>query len=169
MNHRRITAVPSLAQLIRCDKAAWARLSSVISDVRQAADGSYPLGLDEIRPARCPVCCPSCQATAIVEFRSLETTTVSADLFAEQPSSEGQGRQGQSEREEGWKVPQELRGKWHKTLGGGPICFAFNCKSGCSDTTVTPGGRCAKRFHVCAGPGCQGAHSLQQHHAAGGA
>lgn len=66
-------------------------------------------------------------------------------------------------------VPQELRGKWHKTPTGDRICFAFNCKSGCSDAIVKPGERCAKGFHVCAKPRCQKAHSLEQHHAAGGA
>ena len=29
-------------------------------------------------------------------------------------------------------VPQELRGKWYKMANGDPICFGFNCKSGCN-------------------------------------
>lgn len=35
---------PSLAQILQCDKAAWSRLSSMTTELRQRADGSYPLG-----------------------------------------------------------------------------------------------------------------------------
>ena len=36
---------PTLAQLIQCDKAAFGGLSSTLQNIRQAADGSYPLGI----------------------------------------------------------------------------------------------------------------------------
>ena len=35
---------PSIAQLLQCDKAAFARLASTIQDIRQTAAGAYPLG-----------------------------------------------------------------------------------------------------------------------------
>ena len=35
---------PSLAQVLQCDKAAWSRLSTIVADVRQQADGTFPLG-----------------------------------------------------------------------------------------------------------------------------
>ena len=58
---------------------------------------------------------------------------------------------------------QDLRGKWHKTSSGDPIRFGYNCKSGCSDKGVKPGGCCPKGYHVCAEPRCGESHSLQQH------
>eukprot|EP00435_Cladocopium_sp_Y103_P060549 s295_g22.t1 len=35
---------PSLTQLLQCDKAAFSRLASTLSSIRQRDDGSYPLG-----------------------------------------------------------------------------------------------------------------------------
>lgn len=35
---------PSLAQVLQCDRAAWSRLATTVGDVKQQADGSYPLG-----------------------------------------------------------------------------------------------------------------------------
>ncbi len=35
---------PSLAQLLQCDKAAWSRLSTLTVELRQRADGTYPMG-----------------------------------------------------------------------------------------------------------------------------
>lgn len=34
----------TLSQVLQCDRAAWSRLSSTVASVRQAADGTYPLG-----------------------------------------------------------------------------------------------------------------------------
>ncbi len=34
----------SLSQVLQCDRAAWSRLSSTVANVRQALDGTYPLG-----------------------------------------------------------------------------------------------------------------------------
>lgn len=36
---------PSLAQVLQCDKGAWNRLSSTVVELRQQADGTYPLGV----------------------------------------------------------------------------------------------------------------------------
>ena len=60
-------------------------------------------------------------------------------------------------------VPQELRGKWHRTAGGDPICFRSNCRSGCPEKGIKPGQKCSKGLHICAAPRCGGEHSLQQH------
>ena len=38
-------ARPSLAQVLQCDKAAWSRLTTTVTDVRQTAAGQYPLGV----------------------------------------------------------------------------------------------------------------------------
>ena len=35
---------PSLAQLIQCDEAAFSRLATTLTSIRQRDDGSYPLG-----------------------------------------------------------------------------------------------------------------------------
>ena len=63
-------AKPSLHQIMLCDKAAFTRLESSISSVRQAQDGSFPLGLrllelrnDPTIAAPCSLSTASCATT----------------------------------------------------------------------------------------------------------
>ena len=58
-------------------------------------------------------------------------------------------------------MPAELVGKAWKTTAGKPICFGYNMTSGCGQAEA--GGQCPKGLHVCAVPGCFGAHSAHQH------
>ena len=161
---------PSLAQLLQCDKAAWSRLHSVVTDIRQAADGTYPLGLALLNMRQDPHI-----ALYVAPVAKAQTSTSSSTWRAhpyqsspQQPQGKSKGKGKGKKQSKGPATPQELRGKWHKTPAGDAICFAYNCKSGCSDTSTQPGGRCPRGLHVCAEPRCQKPHSLQQHHAAGG-
>ena len=81
--------------------------------------------------------------------------------YNSRPKGFGKGKKGGGKSSP--PVPQELRGKWHKSSSGEPICFGFNCRSGCPEKNVKPGQRCSKGLHICAEPKCGGEHSLQQH------
>ena len=138
---------PSLSQLLQCDKAAFGRLSSTLQDIRQTATGHYPLG------------------AALLALRFdphvtlyLSPLAKSAGPVQTNPKGKGKGKGKRSSP----PVPQELRGKYFKLPSGEPICFGFNCKSGCN-SKVKAGDKCAKGWHVCAEPHCQKNHALHQH------
>lgn len=161
---------PTLAQLLQCDRAAFSRLASTLSSVRQHEDGSYPLGLALLELRSDPI--------ITLHLAPLPKTGQSSGPAAHQPGQwrsqpygnqaasgkgKGGGSKGKAKGKPGPPVPQELRGKWHKTATGDPICFGYNCKSGCPEKGVKPGARCSKCFHICAEPRCGAEHSLQQH------
>ena len=152
---------PTLSQLMQCDKAAFGRLSSTLQNIRQAADGSYPLG------------------EALLNLRTDPNITLFLAPMAKGPSppnpggagvrsnpydggGHGKGKGKGKGKRSSPPVPQELRGKWYKMPNGDPICFGFNCRTGCS-SKVKAGEKCARGWHVCAEPKCQKNHSLAQH------
>ena len=57
-------------------------------------------------------------------------------------------------------MPKELRGKYHRTSAGEPLCFGYNTSQGCPHTDIKPGQRCPKGWHLCMEPKCQQAHGL---------
>ena len=152
---------PSLAQILQCDRAAWSRLSSVLGDLRQRADGTYPLGeaLLNLRPD------PNIALFLMPVAKAANIPTGSGGHDQRpgpygNPKGSGGGDKGPGKgKGKGKKrsppVPAELRGKWFKTSSGEPLCYGFNCASGCS-SKVPAGERCSKGWHLCA-------HSLQQH------
>ena len=152
---------PTPSQLMQCDKAAFGRLSSTLQSIRQAADGSYPLG------------------EALLNLRNDPNITLFLAPMAKGPSpinpgglgvrsnpydggGHGKGKGKGKGKRSSPPVPQELRGKWYKMPNGDPICFGFNCRTGCS-SKVKAGEKCARGWHVCAEPKCQKNHSLAQH------
>ena len=153
-----------LSQVVSCDKAAWARLATLNTTVREAADGTFPLGLALLALRHDP---------SITLFLSpLARAPVSTKPFVQRPGpyqEREQRQQGKSKGKGKGKtkappMPAELRGKYHKTSSNEPICFAYNTVAGCSHSdTVKPGERCPKGLHVCCEPRCQQPHSLQQH------
>ena len=152
---------PSLAQLLQCDKAAFGRLSSTLQDIRQNAAGEYPLGMALLNLRMDPnitlYLAPLAKAAAP---HNPGGVTLRASPYDGGPGPKGKGK-GKGKKTSP-PVPQELRGKWYKMPSGDPICFGFNCKSGCS-AKVKAGEKCAKGWHVCAEPRCQKNHSLVQH------
>ena len=152
---------PSLAQLLQCDKAAFGRLASTIQNIRQTALGAYPLGEallnlrfdPNITLYLAPLAKPASYAS-VSDHR--------ANPYEGPGPRKGKGKGKDKGKRSTPPVPQELRGKWFKLPNGEPICFGYNCKSGCSSKTK-PGEKCSKGWHVCAEPKCQKNHSLTQH------
>ena len=160
---------PSLAQLLQCDKAAFGRLCSQVTNVRQREDGGYPLGESLLALRHDPLIALYLMPTAKSSSTSAPSSghATGATTARYQPynagggKSKGKGKKGQNRSTP--PIPAELRGKWHKSPAGEPICYGFNCKSGCSEKNVKPGGKCSRGLHICAEPRCGAPHSLQDH------
>ena len=163
---------PSLAQLLQCDKAAFSRLGSVLSSIKQRDDGTFPLGLALLDLRNDPhialYLMPTSRASSATQQHgpapresNPRQQPYQQGAYNSRPKGFGKGKQGGGKSSP--PVPQELRGKWHKSSSGEPICFGFNCRSGCPEKNVKPGQRCSKGLHICAEPKCGGEHSLQQH------
>ena len=76
--------------------------------------------------------------------------------------SKGKGKDKGSGKGKGNKQGGKLKpptGCCSATGDGRYICFAFNGQ-GCQETTVQPGDRCSKGYHVCGKKGCFGNHSM---------
>ena len=69
--------------------------------------------------------------------------------------SKGKGK-GRKHSGNAGNMPYELQGM-EKSHGGKPICFGYNCKSGCSNS-VDGNRMCSRGKHVCARKGCGGDH-----------
>lgn len=155
---------PGLSQILQCDRAAFARLATLNAEVRQAADGSYPLGVallalrfdPHIALYLAPLAKPA--VTESSGTRQGPYHPVNEQRQNQKGSKgKGKGKKGKSP-----PMPLELRGKYHRTASGQPICFAFNTVGGCS-SGVKPGEACSRGLHVCMEPKCQKPHSLVDH------
>ena len=160
---------PQLAQILQCDKAAWSRLASTQQQVRQANDGSYPLGVALLALRHDPHITLFLAPIAKQKHESHERDSYwRSSPYADFRASKGKGK-GKGKTKKGINgkgappMPKELIGKYHRTAQGDPICFAFNSSSGCSEKGVTAGQRCRRGWHVCCEPKCQLPHSLQEH------
>ena len=106
----------NLSQVVSCDKAAWARLATIGVSTREAADGSFPLGeallalksdpaiMLYLAPLAKPV-----QSAAPGPSRPAPYQTSGGKAHA------GKGKGKSSAKGKTPPMPQELRGKYHKT------------------------------------------------------
>eukprot|EP00435_Cladocopium_sp_Y103_P066865 s116_g29.t1 len=159
-------AKANLSQVVSCDKAAWARLATLNVAVREAADGTFPLG-EGLLNLRTDPAISLYLAPLAKPVHTTSTSSTQRPGPYQPPAHRPQGGKGKGKsggKSKAPPMPAELRGKYHKTASNEPICFAFNTASGCSHSSTTkPGERCPKGLHVCAEPKCQQPHSLVQH------
>lgn len=110
---------PALAQLLQCDRAAWVHLGTHLQDSRQAADGTYPLGVallalrhdPDVTLHLAPLAKPVAQAQS------------SGSAWRAQPYQSAPSRpQGKGKGKKGGKsmppVPAELPGEYRKNSAG---------------------------------------------------
>ena len=156
---------PTLSQALMCDRAAFSRLSERATEVRQKADLTYPLGeaLLALRSDPNIALYLSPLATRATSAPSYQQSTSRPQPYQQERPGKSKGKGKSKKGKSGPPIPNELRGKYYKTASGEPICFGFNCATGCSEKSVPPGGRCSRGLHVCAEPKCQQPHSLQNH------
>ena len=112
-------AKPSLHQIMLCDKAAFTRLASTLSSVRQAPDGSFPLGLGLLELRSDPTIAlhlvPLARQVAPQASTGRRTGPYGGGGKAQQQNvpdrkGRGKGKQGKTP-----PMPAELRNKWHRT------------------------------------------------------
>ena len=158
---------PSLAQVIQCDRAAWARLASTVHSVKQLIDGRYPVGealLVRADPNITLYLAPVAKPVQIERPKDFPRPGPYG-----QQSEKGKGKKGKERGKGKGKggappMPRQLIGKWRKTPQGEPLCFAYNTVDGCpNSTTVKPGERCSRGCYLCMEPKCQAKHSLTEH------
>ena len=158
---------PTLSQVLQCDKAAFARLASTNTEIRQRADGTFPLGVALLAlksdPSIALYLAPLAKAVQ-VSAQQMRSSPYTPDKGGQYKSSgKGKSKKGKGKAGSAPPMPQELRGKYHRNAAGDPICFAFNTKDGCNHPGVKGGGRCPKGLHICMEPKCQKPHSLVDH------
>ena len=158
-------AKPSLHQIMLCDKAAFTRLASTLSSVRQAPDGSFPLGsaLLELRndPTIALHLVPLARQVASQSSTGTRTGPYGGGGKAQPQNVPDRKGRGKGKKGKTPPMPAELRNKWHRTSTGAPLCFAYNTAKGCDQ--ARDGEQCQKGWHLCAEPRCLQAHSLLNH------
>ena len=138
-------------QLIRADRELWTLLAQdVKGSLKPDAAGAIPL--DSAFPRLC-------QDPRITMFLlpSLATSKAADKEPPKKPStagpsqaaakSTGGNKRRKTRAEKG--CPEELK-KFQLRCEHGPVCWAYNLKSGCKNAPTGKPSRCAKGFHVCA-------------------
>ena len=177
-DHLHLSAPPgyaqvTLTQILRTDRAAWLHIAEKISTLKRDEHGVLPLETELKQVLSHPT----------VSFHLLPLPLKSAEKPAQPkatpapkrtrsrtppkhpaPSSQkgkGKGKGGKSKRGRGPNIPRGLIGKCLQTKAGERICWAFNLAQGCQE--AKPGSKCSRGIHVCAEPGCEQDHSMQNH------
>ena len=160
---------PSVAQLLQCDRAAWARLGSTVNSIRQDQLGGYPLG-DALLALRSDpyitlYLAPLARHGSTQSDSGRRNTGPYESTWHDRNTKgKGKGKKGSGKGGKGNPpMPRDLHGKWHKTPKGEPICFGYNTTQGCPEKNVKAGEKCRRGLHVCAEPKCQQAHPLHEH------
>ena len=147
----------SIEQLLRCDRAAWVRMSELVTSLKRDAAGNLPLddafGKMESDPQ---------VLFHLLPLPGKKTLMADAgDPYRGRGRGRGRGQgrgkgdgkalQQGSKRDSsgGFKKPAELSDEslHHNTSDGGRICWNYNMKKGCS--FAKHGEKCKRGAHVC--------------------
>lgn len=166
---------PTLSQIVQCDKTAFTRVAETLDSIRRRDDGTYPAGEALLALRSDPLV--TLHLAPIARAASSPGSQVSNFRQRAQPyPSQSPGKSsGKGKGKKGGKsspMPAALIGKWSKTGTGEPLCFGYNCASGCPETAsrgIKDGERCSRGWHLCCEPRCLQAHSLQAHNKKAGA
>ena len=149
-------------QLVRADRELWTLLAQEHKgSLKTNAAGQIPL--DDLfrrfsQDARITLfLLPAPAGTKIIEKEAApKKAAAPATTQAAAKSASTKRRKTRAEKQ----CPEELK-KYNLRCEHGPVCWAYNMKSGCKNSTTGKGSptRCAKGFHVCAN--ChRGGHSV---------
>ena len=164
----------SLAQLLRVDRAAWLHIAERLTSLKRDEHGNLPLET-EIQQVL---------AHPSVSFHLLPLPVKTADKPKPDkpkgptqprrsrsparrdtpnpgPKGKGKGKKGTNKKGRGPNIPKGLIGKNLQTSKGDRLCWAYNLPQGCN--SARPGEKCDRGLHLCAEPGCEKPHSLQNH------
>ena len=167
---------PSMAQILRADRAAWVKLAETLPSLKPAADGSLPLdaALQALRRDHTitfyllPL--PAHGGARRASLPSRDDDTFNKRKRKKQPRTPPPPRSqpaappskgaGKSAGKTPSRMPSEFQGKQlhHNLPGGGRLCWNYNLKKGC--TFAKPGDKCARGQHQCLK--CLGNHALHE-------
>jgi hypothetical protein len=165
----------SLDQLMRLDRELWSSLAQrTRQGLTRPANGSNPLDaifmpvFQEASVQLLLLPLPASSASGRPPAAAHDDSPVSKRALKRQRQAEAKQRteDAPSKRPRGADsgkpapsaMPKGLEGMARSAPDGSNICFAFNLQ-GCDK--AKDGKRCRRGLHVCARPGCHGAHSLK--------
>ena len=142
----------SMQQLIRADRELWTLIAQEQKgSLKPANDGSIPLD------AKIGALCRDPRITMFLLPLPASTKVADKDAGTKKPAVGGGGAQAAAKGAPSKKrktraergCPEELK-KFQLKCEHGPVCWAYNMKSGCRNSTSGKPSRCQKGFHVCA-------------------
>lgn len=154
---------PGINAVIQCDRAAWVRLAEACPNIKRDALGNHPIEAMLLALRSDP--------TIVLHLAPLSKGGSGKRAVEDgddhnpktpRPNPKFKGK-GKGRGKPTPSMPAELRGKWHSTPNGEPLCYGFNTAKGCPEKNIKPGERCKKGWHNCAEPRCQQPHPVFQH------
>ena len=158
----------SLHQILRADRAAFMVMSEKFTSLKKDINGKT--AIEKALPTILSHSAVSFHLLPLAKHAPVEKPVPKATVKPERqrsrspkpkPKAKGAGKGKTKKKGRGPNVPELLIGKTKETKDGRRLCWAFNLPNGCSKALA--GGSCDRGVHLCAEPGCQKAHSLQNH------
>ena len=128
--------------MLQCDTAAWQRLATTVTEVRPRADNSYPLGDALLNLRHDPSITLYLSPVAKPQSPSMPSNPRWTPYQPTGKGEKGQGKtktKGKLMKGVAPPMPKELRGKYHRTSAGEPLCFRYNTTQGCPHTDIKAG------------------------------
>ena len=138
-------------QLIRADRELWTLLAQEYKgSLKPDAAGAVPLDKEFPKLRQDPritmFLLPTVAATKASDKDPPKKAPASGPS---QPSAKNAASNKRRKTRAEKACPEELK-KFHLKCEHGPVCWAYNLKSGCKNTTSGKPSRCSKGYHVCA-------------------
>ena len=139
----------TMPQLLRADKELFTILAREVETIQPDATGVRPLD-DAITRLKTDPRVTMHLLPLPTKAHSVEAANPNKPSNPGPKAKQRPGKRARASAEV--KMPDELKGGHSKTVDNKPICWAYNMKSGCKNSTTGKGSptRCAKGFHVCA-------------------
>ena len=137
-------------QLVRADRELWTLLAQdVKGSLKPTPTGDIPLDAMVSRLCHDPritrFLLPTTAAARAADKEVVTKKTTPGAPVQAAAKSTNKRRKTRAEK----SCPEELR-KFNLKCEHGPICWAYNLKAGCKNSTSGKPSRCAKGYHACA-------------------
>ena len=138
-------------QLIRADRELWTLLAQDYKgSLKPDAAGLIPLDTEFPKLRHDPrITMFLLPTVATAKQADKEAPKKVPASGSQQPAAKSAGGNKRRKTRAEKSCPEELK-KFQLRCEHGPVCWAYNMKSGCKNATSGKPSRCAKGFHVCA-------------------
>ena len=137
-----------MEQLIRADRELWTMLAQECKGtLKPNAAGVIPLDALVTRFSQDPRITMFLLPTTAAARASDKDAAPKKTAAPVQAAAKNANKKRKTRAEKG--CPEELK-KFQLRCEHGPVCWAYNLKSGCKNSTSGKPSRCNKGFHVCA-------------------